>query len=547
MSPRKAEAFLRSLRMRPELLSDCIEDWKRFLRYFPSGFSKEFKRFAADTFARHYNFLICYDRTDRQKAFCTYCGRNVVMPKEHSHNSYPVECPVCKHKSVLKHNWRFKTPVTNYGYIMQYDKADYDKQAVVCRAVYAVRCVYPESLKVEWKYTTRHYYLFKAGCLEHRERIGLDFGYFIDSLTKHATMYNMLVHTLCLYGANAENIESLVQAVNGTKWQYSMPLAMAQLGMRQGDGVRLLELYEKNPQIEYFIKAGFGNAVLCRLKGKKTTDIVNWRAQTMKKAIKIRLLKQDLKFIREKCAPPEYKTLLMYKLLKSENPAKLLRDWQLPELFTEMWSWRNDDLAAIHAYIGSVDKMCAYIDKQWTLNICKDKASTTGSVISDWLDYLKDCQKLELNMHDSAILMPANLHKAHQNTMKQIKIRADELINKQIAKNQKSRQSFNYAFANLFCRPADSSEELIAEGAALSHCVGTYAQKYAKAETHIIFIRRAGAPDVPFYTMEVSIDFDVVQVRGLRNCGVTEEVNDFVKHFKAEVLRKLKKKARDAA
>lgn len=547
MSPQKAEAFLKSLNMRQDLLTERMDDWKRFLRYFPSGFSPDFKRFAADTFARQYNFLICYDRTDKQKAFCTHCGHKVVLPKEYSHNHGTVDCPLCKYKSIVKHNWRFKNPITTYGYIVQYDKADYDKRAIVCRSVYAVRCVYPESLKVEWSYTARHYYLFKPGHLEHRERIGLDFGYFTDWLEKHKSMYNTLTHTLCLYGANAENIASLAQAAQGTKWQYAMPLEMAKLGLLDGDGVRLLELYEKYPQIEYFIKAGFGDVVLERLQGNRTTDIINWRAKTMKKAVKINLCKPDYKFIREQPKAPAYEKLLMYKLLKAENPGKLLRDWQVPEFFERLWITRKNELAQIHGKIGSVAKICEYVKRQRERKHPEEPLYLPAYIVLDWNDYLYECETLGLNMRDTAVLMPDNLERAHRNTTKQIKIKADELLNKQIAARQKSRQNFNFASGNLFCRPAANSDELVAEGAALNHCVGSYAKKYAKAETHIIFIRRADAPDVPFYTMEGSTGFDVVQVRGLRNCGVTPEVDDFVKRFKTEVLRKLKRKARNAA
>ncbi len=547
MIPQKAEAFLKSLYMRPELLAERMEDWKRFLRYFPSGYSEDFKNYAARVFSKHSSFLICYDRTDRQKAFCTSCGRKVVLPKEYSHNFEAVPCPYCETEGVIKHNWRFKTPIITYGYVMQYDKADYDKKAVVCRAVNVLRAVYPDVPKVEWCYHTRHYYLFKAGHLEHREHIGPCCGYFTDELIKHKTMYNMLTRSLCLYGVTAENIESLAQAAHGTKWQYALPLEMDRLGMTQGDGVRLLELYEKQPQIEYFIKAGFGIIVLNRLQGARTTDIVNWRGKTITKAIKIGLCKPDLKFIRELPKPPDYETLLLYKILKAEKPGKKLQDWRLPGFFIKLWRWQCEDLARIHAYIGSVEKMAEYIDKQHTLNIRKDREITFYYCIVDWRDYLAECKKLGLNMRDSAVLMPSNLHRAHQNTTKQIKLKADELLNRQIAEAAQKRRKFNFNYGSLFCRPAANTDELIAEGTALSHCVGTYADKYAKAKTHIIFIRRVDAPDKPFYTMEVGTDFDVVQVRGLRNCGVTPEVDDFVKRFKTEVLRKLKRKARSAA
>ena len=284
-----------------------------------------------------------------------------------------------------------------------------------------------------------------------------------------------------------------------------------------------------------------------RLQGNRTTDIINWRAKTMKKAIKINLCKPDYKFIREQPKTPAYEKLLMYKLLKAENPGKLLRDWQVPELFEVLWITRKNELTQIHGKIGSVAKICEYVKRQYERKRPGKALYLPAYIVLDWNDYLHECETLGLNMRDTAVLMPDNLERAHRNTTKQIKIKADELLNKQIAARQESRQSFNFACGNLFCRPAANSDELVAEGAALNHCVGSYAKKYAKAETHIIFIRRADAPDVPFYTMEVSTGFDVVQVRGLRNCGVTPEIDDFVKHFKAEVLRKLKRKARNAA
>ena len=47
--------------------------------------------------------------------------------------------------------------------------------------------------------------------------------------------------------------------------------------------------------------------------------------------------------------------------------------------------------------------------------------------------------------------------------------------------------------------------------------------------------------------MEISSRNEIVQVRGFRNCGMTEDVQDFVEHFKKEILSKLKRKGRNVA
>ena len=80
-----------------------------------------------------------------------------------------------------------------------------------------------------------------------------------------------------------------------------------------------------------------------------------------------------------------------------------------------------------------------------------------------------------------------------------------------------------------------SPEELLAEGQQLRHCVGTYADRVARRESIILFLRLAENPDRPFFTMEIK-NKRCVQVRGLCNCEPTPEVRAFVKRFEEEVL-----------
>ncbi|MBP0975908.1 MAG: PcfJ domain-containing protein, partial [Oscillospiraceae bacterium] len=49
---------------------------------------------------------------------------------------------------------------------------------------------------------------------------------------------------------------------------------------------------------------------------------------------------------------------------------------------------------------------------------------------------------------------------------------------------------------------------------------------------HIMFIRTVEKPDVPFYTVEVDLFGKIVQVRGLRNCKTTPEVDAFMEEYK---------------
>jgi hypothetical protein len=115
----------------------------------------------------------------------------------------------------------------------------------------------------------------------------------------------------------------------------------------------------------------------------------------------------------------------------------------------------------------------------------------------------------------------------------------------------------SWASGNLFIRPARNEAELKAEGIALKHCVGSYADIHAKGKEPIFLIRRAEAPDEPYFTLQLdAANLEVIQNRGKRNCDRTKEVTEFenawVKHLRemrrAEAKpRKQKRAARDVA
>lgn len=86
-----------------------------------------------------------------------------------------------------------------------------------------------------------------------------------------------------------------------------------------------------------------------------------------------------------------------------------------------------------------------------------------------------------------------------------------------------------------------TEEELIDEGSALHHCVGTYGATVARGDSCIFFIRRADAPDTPWYTLQVELKtVKELQNHGLRNCPPTKEVQEFVDRW-LEHVRQLKR------
>ena len=269
---------------------------------------------------------------------------------------------------------------------------------------------------------------------------------------------------------------------------------------------------------------------------------VNWRCRNHKRIFQgVNLTKQDWKFLTdERREVAEIGLLLM---MKRREPARSLAelaadtdarnacagfDLSTVEVLEMFPSWRQGI-----KYLMSQQK---HWRKEWEKRI-----GTIAGVYRDYRDY---AEKLGLDSRDTAVAKPHNLRRAHDNLMRQWKEAENKALDEKIAKVAAKIQGLAFCEGGLEIRPAAGQKELIDEGKALTHCVGNYGSRYANGKTYILFIRRSSKPDVPFYTAEVSPDWDVVQVRGDHNKGMTPKVQRFVESYKEKVLVPMKRAAR---
>jgi len=149
----------------------------------------------------------------------------------------------------------------------------------------------------------------------------------------------------------------------------------------------------------------------------------------------------------------------------------------------------------------------------------------------DYRDYLEQCRQLHYNPQDTAVSMPHDFRKLHDRLTEIIRYKADKVHEQHLKEHIPERKILEFQSGNLLIRQPESMGEIINEGRNLHHCVGGYAERHAEGKLHILFIRKKSAPDKAFYTMEVSTDGKIVQVRGFRNRDPTPEVSDFVKAY----------------
>ena len=173
-----------------------------------------------------------------------------------------------------------------------------------------------------------------------------------------------------------------------------------------------------------------------------------------------------------------------------------------------------------------VGKFLDYIEKQ-------------NTNFYSYRDYLNACQYLGLDMDEEKNRYPHDFKRWHD-------IRIDEYRSAKALKDEQKRKEFYDKFAAVATKHlgleydkksvyiaiiAKKPSELITEGEALNHCVGriNYDQKFAREETLIFFIGNISSPDIPFITVEYSLEkHKILQCYGYHDTTPDTEVLYYV-------------------
>ncbi len=166
--------------------------------------------------------------------------------------------------------------------------------------------------------------------------------------------------------------------------------------------------------------------------------------------------------------------------------------------------------------------------------------------IREWSDYYKQLRELgEVSLEgpvpegcridrrafapdaDPALLLPKDVHAMHQRMTERLdllrterRIRETEALRAKFEGEilPKLMKHYRFEAEGLVLRPYTGAKEVIAEGSALSICIGSYAERYMEGRTVICCLRKAGEPDKPWRAVEFSAKTgELVQDRGYKN------------------------------
>lgn len=159
------------------------------------------------------------------------------------------------------------------------------------------------------------------------------------------------------------------------------------------------------------------------------------------------------------------------------------------------------------------------------------EAHKTGldQVYYKWKDYYEAAKKCGYNIRERAVLMPKDVMRTHDDAVEllrqireetQIKEAAERAAKKENAfleQVPKYKKKYTASDGVYMIRVPESTKEIVNEGQALGHCVGRmgYIEAMAEGRNGIVFLRRCDAPDVPWFTIEVS-QKRIVQCEGAK-------------------------------
>ena len=281
--------------------------------------------------------------------------------------------------------------------------------------------------------------------------------------------------------------------------------------------IEYLHLYCKHPNVEYLLKSGYKHLIVARCTGWwgqnnriEYSRHINWKSNNLLKMLGL--------------------SRTEFKLLEGhEEYYEAYVEWR--EVFPKI---KPSGLLTIAEQFrheqGSMQNFC----KDTGLKPDRIARYLKSHHILNWeySDYLSQCKRLHYDLNDTAISMPRKFKEMHTRCSELVKYRATQEAQRALAEKLAERERLDFAADGLLIRQPKSVQEIIDEGKALHHCVGGYAERHAKGKLHIMFIRTAEKPDVPYYTMEISTEGQIVQVRGLRNCDPTAAVKAFIEEYK---------------
>lgn len=497
------------------------------------------EKWVRDNSLKNSKYMWCKkDKEGNRWGYCSHCDklqqltgpRRFITPEDEEngqtgHNKWGF-CPACKSKVQFKDEWRGHSYLMDYGkavFAIRQGKAVWIRFFDVTRdyrkTTRNVQTLFTEEYRAYLNPDTQKTEMWKRGTADRWAWPGDWHLQFTDKWYKMKTVDSRY---------NNYHFAVYPRGLKGTKFQY------ADIKSRWNP-IRYMDIFARYPAIEYLEKNGFKDIVDNYINHQAPK--LNWRGKSPQKVFGLNT--NEIKMLKRLGGKSDRVTAykMLKKIIPDLTPERFERRYKSIGCYEIQYSFER---IIKHA---PAEKALQYISRQ-------EKEMPVGKyAMQDYADYLQQCVQLKINLKKECNLFPKNLLEAHDRTNELIGAQRQAEIEKQDAeKYKKFEPVFNkietrykklceqYYFEQdgLFIRPAASREEIVKEGISQQCCVGGawYSEKHGNGVSYIMFVRQTAAPDKSFYTVEMTNTGTIVQVRGYKNCGQTEEVKAFLEAFK---------------
>lgn len=305
--------------------------------------------------------------------------------------------------------------------------------------------------------------------------------------------------------------------ISGTKLEYSeLADYMNNERIISKDPIMYCRKFVKYPVYEFLYKRGYYRIIEQKTKGfglDEAAHAIGWQKKKLKECFPF-----PMHYL--KIMEPSTWTLEDVKNVKELYNAEISQE--------DIKLILRSHVAAVYAvqiskYV-NVHKVATYLKNQQKLS----PDEPLIRLFSIYSDYLEECEKLKLDTKTKSVLFPQNLITSHNNNITLVEAQKHQKEVENFKKAVNKFKKSGYAEGDLMIRAVKNMDELIYEGTALHHCVGSYISKVANGDCMIFFVRRSDEPEQPYYTLELR-NKHIIQCRTLNNQSY--EANEKVKIF----------------
>ena len=477
------------------------------------------------------NFIFYkYTKSGAKTGYCTYCEKDVPI-KAPKHNKTG-KCPCCRHEVTFKAEgksaWLVETRVY-YMYLIQrcedgfmireftgkrmYQKSDYRKTKHTCREVRRAICDHnarPVSAYYWGDYKNTQIRWIKSNFCSPfwwDNSAGRVYGKTLPDLSKRELKKTGLY----------EAIRTL-QVIDPEKY---------------------ISVLQYIPQLEQLSKANLSKLLKECLS--RASDVKNgfFKSNTGELTSMLGIDTQQLRRLRRNNGGRAYLEWLQFEKVEKRN------------ISDEIILWFCQEGISPQKLVFVSDKMSEVQIHNYICRQMREHGMTSKEVLTLWSDYLSMAEKLEMNTNDEIIYRVRELKKRHDELVEecnrksfQIRLREVEREYPQVNKICRSLKNvYEYSDEQYVIVAPKGVKDILREGERQHHCVASgsvYWSRIQNHESYILFLRKRESPAKAYYTIEISPDGTVRQVRGKfnRQYADIQQVNLFLAHWKSVVEKR---------